>query len=162
MEAKANNRPGRTRSIALSCQASSEVPDQKPYAQRADAHKRPASEAGVSLPVLFLIIVVAEVVEDPGPQKEVREGAVPNAVPGAVHPRTRPLLTTLCRGLCFASEEGLLFPGGLANPPPPRPPPPLCASAMPDAIKTATSSAALMVSENTTTILLARLAFGTN
>src|SRR5215208_3195179 len=125
MEAKANNRPGRTRSIALSCQASSEVPDQKPYAQRADAHKRPASEAGVSLPVLFLIILVAE-------------------------------------GLCFASEEGLLFPGGLASPPPPRPPPPLCASAMPDAIKTATSSAALMVSENTTTILLARLAFGTN
>src|SRR5215207_5700399 len=98
MEAKANNRPGRTRSVALSCQASSEVPDQKPYAQRADAHKRPASEAGVSLPVLFLIIVVAEVVKDPGPQKEVRGGAVPNAVPGAVHPRTRPLLTTLCRG----------------------------------------------------------------
>src|SRR5215218_9279607 len=118
MEAKANNRPGRTRSVALSCQASSEVPDQKPYAQRADAHKRPASEAGVSLPVLFLIIVVAEVVKDPGPQKEVREGAVPNAVPGAVHPRTRPLLTTLCPGTLLPLPGGLPPSRSLGQSPP--------------------------------------------
>src|SRR5215218_9613928 len=98
MEAKANNRPGHTRSIALSCQASSEVPDQKPYAQRADAHKRPASEAGVSLPVLFLIIVVAEVVKDPGPQKEVREGAVPNAVPGLYTPEPAPFSPLFAEG----------------------------------------------------------------
>src|SRR5215204_6302406 len=115
MEAKANNRPGRARSVALSRQASSEVPDQKPYTQPADAHKRPASEAGVSLPVLFLIIVVVEVVKDPGPQKAVREGAVPNAVPGAIHPRTRPLVTTLCRGTLIRLLRLRAIPRGLAR-----------------------------------------------
>src|SRR5215204_1032160 len=115
MEAKANNRPGRARSVALSRQASSEVPDQKPYTQPADAHKRPASEAGVSLPVLFLIIIVVEIVKDPGPQKEVRQRAVPNAVPGAVHPRTRPLLTALCRGTLLSVRGGLANPRWLAK-----------------------------------------------
>jgi hypothetical protein len=71
MEARTKNRPGSVRQVALPYGASSEAPDQEPHPDRADAHDRPFSEAGVGLLVLFLVIVIVQVVEDPGSQKEV-------------------------------------------------------------------------------------------
>ena len=77
-------------------------------------------------------------------------------------PDDAPFSPLFAETLCFASEEGLLTPDGLAAPPPPRTPPPLCASATPDASTTAASSAAITASENTTMFLLARLVFDTS
>jgi len=64
--------------------ASSDGPDQEECPDRADTQNRPAPEAVVRLYVLFFVLAVVEVVEDPGPEEKVREGAVPDAVVGAV------------------------------------------------------------------------------
>jgi hypothetical protein len=71
MEARTKNRPGGVCQVALPYGASSEATDQEPHPDRANAHDRPSSEAGVGLSVLFLVIIIVEVVGDSGPQKEV-------------------------------------------------------------------------------------------
>ena len=88
MEAKTKNRRlRRTRPVALPYRASSEAPDQEPYTKRPyikrpNTHNRPAPKAGVGLSVLFLVIVIVEVVEDPGPPK--RSSREPCRIPCAV------------------------------------------------------------------------------
>jgi hypothetical protein len=86
--------------------ASSDGADQEECPDYADTQNRPAPEAVVRLYVLFFVLVVAEVVEDPGPEEKVREGAVPDTVVGAVvvgalgvgHPLRKALIAGLADG----------------------------------------------------------------
>ena len=72
--------PGR----ALTFGPFSKVADQEPRPDRHDAQDRPPLEIVVGLYVLFFVLVVVEIVEEPGPEEKVREGAVPDAIVGAV------------------------------------------------------------------------------
>jgi hypothetical protein len=116
MEAKTKNRRlRRTRPVALPYRASSEAPDQepytkRPYTKRPNTHNRPAPKAGVGLSVLFLVIVIVEVVEDPGPPK--RSSREPYRIP-------HPVLYTRRRRTLLAALRGgalLRLRGGLAHP----------------------------------------------
>ncbi len=78
MTAEGRYTPGRS----LYSGASSDEPDQEECPDCGDTQNRPAPEAIVRLYVLFFVRVVVEVVEDPGPEEKVREGAVPDAVIG--------------------------------------------------------------------------------
>lgn len=144
--------------------ASSDKPDQEERPDCADTQNRPASEAVVRLYVLFFILIVVEVVEDPGPEEKVREGAVPDAVVGAVvvgllglaTPCGRPLSPALLTELPLPDED-LLGAEGFPPPPPPRPPPPLCASA---ALESTIATSNARVTASATTVMgLARLSF---
>jgi hypothetical protein len=116
MEAKTKNRRlRRTRPVALPYRVSSEAPDQEPYTKRPNTHNRPAPKAGVGLSVLFLVIVIVEVVEDPGPPK--RSSREPCRIPHPVlyTPRRRTLLAALRGGALLRLRGGLAHPRRLTT-----------------------------------------------
>src|SRR3712207_2345208 len=98
--------PGR----ALNFGPFSKAADQEPRPDRHATQDRPPLEIVVGLYVLFFVLVVVEIVEEPGPEEKVREGAVPDAIVGAV--------VVSAAGVCHARRDtlvaGLLRGGALA------------------------------------------------